>query len=353
MNAMTSSKLPAVTSGWAAGVAVLTVLLIGCHKAPSTDDKAPATAAEAPARSASSAADAKDSANGGKAVKDAQEGVSLEPEEIAAMGIETQEARAISSAPEAPGFGVVLAHEAIAQSVAEVRTAVAAARQSHSALERSKRLAGTPGALPADTQEAAERQAIADEAALELAQQRLSSSFGQNPPWKNGKNDTELMSLASGQDKLVHATFALGALGTQDPTSIRFARIDATQGGTTWRSSAVWSAPADATVPGRSYFAILKNSGAGEGEHLLAYAPVGEPQDGVLLPSSAAVISAGKFWCYVQKKTGTFVRVEFDPGRPTADGYFVTAGISAGDRVVTAAAGQLLARELNPGKEAE
>jgi hypothetical protein len=38
---------------------------------------------------------------------------------------------------------------------------------------------------------------------------------------------------------------------------------------------------------------------------------------------------------------------------PTADGYFVKEGVSAGDKVVTASAGQLLAREMNPSTAAE
>jgi hypothetical protein len=47
------------------------------------------------------------------------------------------------------------------------------------------------------------------------------------------------------------------------------------------------------------------------------------------------------------------VRTQLDPGRPTPDGYFVKEGISAGDRIVTASAGQLLARESNPSTEPE
>ena len=36
---------------------------------------------------------------------------------------------------------------------------------------------------------------------------------------------------------------------------------------------------------------------------------------------------------------------------PTAQGYFVTSGLHAGDKVVTAAAGWLLAQESNTGEE--
>ena len=70
-----------------------------------------------------------------------------------------------------------------------------------------------------------------------------------------------------------------------------------------------------------------------------------------MIPAAAAVISDGKYWCYVEKKPGTFVRNEIDTSRPTADGYFVTEGISAGDKIVVTAAGQLLAQETNSGAE--
>ena len=64
-----------------------------------------------------------------------------------------------------------------------------------------------------------------------------------------------------------------------------------------------------------------------------------------------SVMSEGKFWCYVEKKPGTFERIEIDTTRPTSDGYFVTEGVGAGDKVVTASAGQLLATESASGSE--
>jgi hypothetical protein len=349
MNSITpTTPRDAPSLGLAACAAVI-LLLCGCQKAPPAEGKPAAAASdEVPAKAGASGSAAKDEAATGEG---AEEGVSLKPEEIEKMGIVTTEARAIASEPEAAGFGVVTPHETIAQAVAEIRTAVAAAHQSRSALERSKRLAGTPGAMPADTQETAERQSAADQAALELARQRLSSTFGQNPPWKNSADSPELASLASGQAKLVRVTFPLGSVDDATPNSMRLAHIGAAQIGKSWQSHSVWRAPADTSVPGRSFFAILKGSEVGEGDHLMAFAPVGAAESGVLVPAAAALISAGKFWCYVEKEPGTFVRTQLDPGRPTPDGYFVKEGISAGDRIVTASAGQLLARESNPSTE--
>jgi len=353
MNAITlTAPRRAAIPGLAAGVAVL-LLLSGCHKAASSEQPpAAAAAAEKPANAGKSDSESDAQDKGGSA-EGPEEGVSLKPEEIEKMGILTTQARAITSEPEAAGFGVVTPHETIAQSLAELRTAIAAARQSHSALERSKRLAGTPGAMPADTQETAERQALTDEAALQLARQRLSSTFGQNPPWKSAEISSELSALASGQTKLVRVTFPLGSVDNEAPQRVRLAHIGIAQVGKSWESHSVWRAPADATVPGRSFFATLKGAEVSEGDHLMAYAPVGAPESGVLVPASAAVISAGKFWCYVEEKTGTFVRTEFDPNRPTPEGYFVKEGISPGDKIVTASAGQLLARETNPSAEPE
>ena len=77
------------------------------------------------------------------------------------------------------------------------------------------------------------------------------------------------------------------------------------------------------------------------------------PRAGVDVPAAAAVISAGKYWCYVEAKPGVFVRTEIDASTPTDGGYFVKDGVSPGDKVVTASAGQLLARETNPSTAAD
>lgn len=334
-----------------AACATVMLLLCGCQKAGSGAQKAEAGAAgETTASSGAADAEGKDKAAPEEA---AEEGLTLKPEEIEKMGIVTTDAPAITSEPEVSGFAVVMAHETVATAVAEIRTALAAERQSRSALERSKRLAGTPGAMPAETQETAERQAVADQAALELARQRLSSTFGQSPPWKTADNSPQLLALASGKAKLIRVTFPLGSIDDTTPKSLRLGHLDNLQGAKNWQAQPVWRAPADSTVPGRSFFAILKDGEAGEGDHLMAWAPVGAAEPGALVPASAILISAGKYWCYVEEKPGTFVRTEIDPSRPVPDGYFVKEGIAPGDKIVTAAAGQLLARESNPSTEPE
>lgn len=281
------------------------------------------------------------------------EGVTLKPDEVQKAGIATTPAAAARQAPEATGYALVITREVIAQAVADITSAAAAERQSHAALLRAKGLAGTPGAMAIEAQEAAERQATVDAAALTLAERRVSATFGRNAPWKGTYASPELAALASGESKLVRVTFPLGSLAAAVPPKLRLSHLSSAQGQKSFESDTVWSAPADATLPGKSFFALLKGSDVSEGERLLAHAPVGATVAGVIVPAAAVLINAGKYWCYVEDKPAHYLRTEVDTSVPTDDGYFVSAGIAAGARIVTSSAGELLAREVNPGSAAD
>jgi hypothetical protein len=328
-------------------------LLAGCHQSP------PAAASGAPA-SAGEAKEAKATESGGKggarvqdaaAKEEAGAGVTLTPEQVDKLGLVTEAVKSIDYTEETAGFGVVVAHEAIAQAVAELVTAQATAHLSQSALSRAKRLSGTPGAVSADVEETAANKAEVDAAALTLTIQRMSSTLGMNPPWKAGENNAILQELAGGRVKLVRVTFPLGALSGDIPARLRAAHIGGGKPGKSWTMTPVWDAPADASVPGRSFFALLKGSDAGEGERLLVWAPIGAAVTGVVVPGPAAVMSEGRYWCFVEKRPGTFLKSEIDTARPVPEGYFVTAGVAVGDKVVTVAAGQLLAQESGSAAE--
>jgi hypothetical protein len=312
-----------------------------CHKSP---PEVSATAAEKSTGAPQAAAN-KD--------KDAGEGVSLTPAQIEKIDLKTEALKAVDYAEETAGYGTVIPHEAIAQAVAELSTAQAAEKQSRSALARTQRLSGTPGAMSADIEEANARQLAVDAAALNLAKQRLSASFGQKPPWSGGENPALLQALADGSKQLVRVTFPLGALPGEAPKTLRASRLGTGEGSKRWKLTSVWAAPADATVPGRSFFSVLRAGELGEGERIIAWAPIGVTQPGVLVPAEAAVISEGKYWCYIEAKPGTFVRTEIDTGKPFENGYAVTQGVKAGDKVVTRGAAQLLAQESNSGADAD
>jgi hypothetical protein len=322
------------------------LLICACHKraAPAAD------AEDVTPKAAAAKADDKEAGEAKSAAADEAKGVTLTAEQVEKLGVGVKAAPAADYRQETPGYGVIVAHEALAQAMAELTTAEATVQQSRAALARTQRLSGTPGAVSADVEETAVRQAAVDEAALTLTHQRLASLIGMRPPWKSDDHAGVLKELAAGQIKLVRATFPLGTLSAM-PSSLRATPIGGATPATGWKLNSVWEAPADANVPGRSFFALLRGGDAGEGERLMVFAPVGAASLGALVPAAAVVLSESHYWCYVEKDEGHFVRTPVDTGRPTAEGYFVTSGIGPGDKVVTVAAGLLLAKEMNSGAE--
>jgi hypothetical protein len=314
--------------------------LSACHRNSGTEEPTPGT-------------DAQGSGTDKMPTDKKEEGeVTLSPEQIEKIGLITTTVKASEYADQASGYGTVIAHDSIAQALAELISAQATEKQSRSALERTRRLAGTAGAVSADIEEASARQAEVDDAALTLAKQRLSATFGLRPPWSGGGNLALLHGLADGNPKLVRLTFPIGALDGDAPKSLLAARIGSVSG-RRWKMTSVWAAPADANVPGRSFFAILYGADVGEGERILVWAPIGATEAGVIIPQAAVVISGGKYWCYLEEKTGTYVRTEIDTHRPWQDGYFLSEGVKAGDKVVIKGAAQLLAQESNSGGDAD
>jgi hypothetical protein len=274
----------------------------------------------------------------------------LSPQDIADLGIVVTPAPAAQYVGQIDGFGVVVGRDVIVQVLTDVVAARAAARQSHAALARMQRLAGTAGADSATARENAERQTVADEAALDLAEAKASSTLGQRSPWVGDKGPRLIQSLAAGRIKIIRISFPLGAFKTGAPADLRLTRLDARATAPAWRIPALWAASEDVSMPGRSYFAVVEKSDLNDGERLLISATdTHSPtlQSGVFIPASALVVGGGDYWCYTQRQNGAFARVVVDISRPQAAGYFVAEGIKPGDPVVTSGAGLLLARETS------
>jgi hypothetical protein len=332
-------------------------LLAACSGGSKSGADEHASAREQPSGGAaeSGKGDGKADAGGEKADehKDTNE-VVLTADEVGKLGITTTAVQAVTYTPGAQGFGVILGHDAIAQVAADLQTATAAAHQSEAVLARGKRLASGPGALGTDAVESATRQVAADQAALELARRKLTATLGQDfPRQRGGATDRLLDDLANGTIKLARITFPPGVLVSERPKSLRVMTLDSSPGGAAWTTSELWDAPQDPTLPGRSFFALLSAPEAAEGARLQALAvSAAGGIAGVLIPSTAVVVSNGQAWCYVQKKPGTFERTPVETNRPLPQGYFSSSGVSPGDPVVTSAAGLLLARQTNPSTEA-
>jgi hypothetical protein len=333
-------------------LAALCLALSACGKtATVAEPKGDAAGAHPPAATEAKAdADDKSSEDekAGEGDK-AKAALTLTPEQLEKLGVTTQPAQAIEYRAESTGYGVVLDHQPIAQAVADLQSAEATAQFSKASLERTRQLHGTQGAISADLEQTAQQKAAVDSAALTLTTEKLSSTWGMKPPWKD-IHDERVQSLAHGATQLVRVTFPLGTL-PEAPAEFHGAVVGSSRPEATSDMHPVWIAPADANIPGRSFFTLLPAGTFAEGERMQVWAPTGQPTSGAQIPMAAIVLSNGKYWCYLEKAPGTLVRVEVDTSRPTSGGYFVTEEVKPGDKIAVTAAGQLLAKETGSSEE--
>ncbi len=82
------------------------------------------------------------------------------------------------------------------------------------------------------------------------------------------------------------------------------------------------------------------------GMNLVAFAPGGSQQKGVLLPREAVLWWQGKSWVYIETAPGTFMRKEVSLNTPLRNGWFIRSELRPGDHVATTGAQQLLSQEF-------
>jgi hypothetical protein len=289
--------------------------------------------------------------------------VTLDTATVARLGIATAPLEAAQFRAETSGFGVVMAFDMLAQTDADIATAESAVEASRASLARARGLFAADVSVSRQTVEAAERQAAADAAQLTLAQRRAVSLWGQGVPWTNAAERGRIFAqLAAGTVALARVTFPSSSVGDRTPSSLRAQRVDSGTGAESWTATTVWNAPADPTIPGRSFFALLRGARSLQpGERLLVSLPQGGAQRGVIVPSSAVLIAEGQAWYYAAEiipliipmaPLEDFTRQMLDIGKPTANGYFVADG-QPGQSVVVEGAGLLLAREIGTTEEEE
>lgn len=82
------------------------------------------------------------------------------------------------------------------------------------------------------------------------------------------------------------------------------------------------------------------------GMNLVAFAPGGSQQKGVLLPRESVLWWQGKSWVYIETGKGSFMRKEVSLDTPLSNGWLIRQGLMPGDHVVTTGAEQLLSQEF-------
>lgn len=141
---------------------------------------------------------------------------------------------------------------------------------------------------------------------------------------------------------------------SKDPTQLQFSTLgDATV-------AAIWVGLAPqvgATTGGQALLYRVEESGdlpLRPGMTFEAHIPTeGEPLHGVVVPRSALLRHAGLTWVYLQAEGDRFERRSCVLNSPSKDGWFVSEGLSDGDKVVVEGAQLLLSEELKSQIESE
>jgi hypothetical protein len=269
--------------------------------------------------------------------------ITLSAGDITRLGLRIAPVTPAIRTPRVHGYGVVLDLGALATADAGVATAEAAARQSGADLRRARALYGQDGAMSRQALDAAQKQATSDETSVLLARRQEIVQFGPKFPWRSGN---VLGALTSGRAMLVRATFPLDSIDAALPPEISVAHLGARTDSARWTTTRIWSAPADPTIPGRAFFALISGSDLQSGEHVLAYAPTGASTSGWMVPTDAMVLNDEKAWVYLQIAPGRFQRLQIDPGLTLPGGYFTASPLARGRAVVVQGTGLLLAREI-------
>jgi hypothetical protein len=279
-------------------------------------------------------------------------GVALNEEERGKLGVELGDVTIAAFQPTLDGPARIVDAQTVVAAMADLDKATAEARMSDAALKRARDLYRADKTVSAETLEAAERQAAADQAQLAVARAHASLQFGAAPWLGAERREAVLAGLARGDTLLVSASFPSG-LPAERPANLALRRIG-TQISEFWITTEIWTGPSDPSVPGPTMLGLLSTpTGLSYGERLIASVATGPEVSGSVVPSSSVVLSGGEAWCYVEESDGILARRRVDLERPVPQGYFQASGFTPGEHVVVAGAGLLLAREIGGGAESD
>ncbi|MBS0234052.1 MAG: hypothetical protein JSR99_11260 [Proteobacteria bacterium] len=257
--------------------------------------------------------------------------------------VHTVALQASNEAVKLEGIATVLNPDILLQLDADIRAATIAANFSRGQLERFK--ASTM--LSKQTIETAVRQAGIDASQLKLLSTRLRQSWGDQAPFLNVDDRQALMAeVANGSRGILRIDFP--DTTANGPRNLRVVPL---RGGEETKVDTFWPAPSgNLAMPGVSYFGLIDaGPGLRTGDRARVIADSTAKPTGVVIPSAAMVVYAGKSWCYVETAPGKYERKVVPLTAPVDDGYLVTSGFSPGSRVVVKGASILLAREAMPG----
>lgn len=279
------------------------------------------------------------------------------PKNTAWLSDEQQKAAAIKVEPPAPahttpeikGYGRVVDPAALIGMIGDFTTARAANEASQADLNRLRTLITQNNASEKALQAAAAA-AAHDQAQVEAARLKLLSTWGESIASEviTGRPGPTLMeSLGTLESALVRIDLPAGETLKFTPEKARLMTLD----NQSIEASFLGAAPSvDPQTQSQGFLFLVESNSLklGPGAAVVGYlqAP-GEPETGFAIPSSAILRYDGATWIYLQTSSTNFVRHTIALGEPMQNGWFVTNGVSADDKIVVTGTQSVLSQELN------
>ena len=274
-----------------------------------------------------------------------QDAAKIEKSEALPAVTQTAELIAATRAHRLSGVATILSSDPLLQINADLNAARISADFSTATAERYK----ATNSLSRQIIETAERQAGIDMTQQKLLENRLKHSWGEAAPFLDSAKRQKLIAeLSAGSEALVRLDFP--DLTDSAPRNVRVAPLS---GGKDTPVKILWAAPSgNLSMPGVSFFGLIDaGPGLRPGDRAHVSADSQAVQTGVIVPSAAVVLFQGQSWCYIETGPGKFERRQITLDTPIDDGYLVTSGLTAGQRVVVRGASVLLSREAGPGED--
>ena len=248
---------------------------------------------------------------------------------------------------EVRGYGRVLDPGPLAALVAELDAGRAAAEASRQEYERLKVLVEQTNASLRALQ-AADAAAKRDRLFVESTRAKLALSWGKAITERNDLS-AFTRSLTLGEVALARLDLPAGETLSSSPPSARLIFLADEQHPINAEFFDA-ATSVDPQTQGQGFLFLARGKVFAPGTAVTGYlrAP-GEPSSGVIVPRAAVLRYDGKAWVYVQAGDSGFVRREITLDRPADNGWFISAGVSAQDRVVTRGGQTILSEELSGG----
>ena len=261
------------------------------------------------------------------------------------IGLEVQALNAVEIKPRHPLTGRVVDATILAAQAADFVTTQAAAAASQAEFKRSRTLAAENNAS-ARALEAAEAAAARDQAQADAARIKLAATWG--PAIANRSDLARLLeSLAATECALVRVDLPAGDILHGEAPQVKLFTLAGEAVDATFLGAAL---AVDPQTQGRSWFFLIQPNPARllSGMAVSGYVEEsGATLHGVLVPRDAVVRYIGEGWVYQVSNETNFVRTQIPLVHPVDQGWFISGGLSPGNRIVVTGAQSVLSRELN------